>query len=130
VLGRGALLAKAAGSVDRSAEVESLVLRLFDQHHGLERIDVVDPLLLALRWDLSLVRPVVELHLRNAGDLTDLAQGEHDLAQVLGEVDRLEEVYLSTGHVFLISLRGGTPCFKGIPLWFAKGKGFFQNDPL
>ena len=60
------LLAEAAGRVDRGAEVQALVLRLLDQHHGLDRVHVVDPLLLALGRDLRLVRPVVELHLRDA----------------------------------------------------------------
>ena len=52
------------------------------------------PLLLALRRDLRLVRPVVELHLRDARDLADLAQVELDLVEVLGEVDRFEQIDL------------------------------------
>ena len=52
-------------SFDGSAEVQALVLRLLDQHDRLERVDVVDPLLVSLRRDLSFVRPVVELHLRD-----------------------------------------------------------------
>ena len=56
--------------------------------------DVVDPLLLALGRDLRLVRPVVELHLRDAGDPADLAEVELDLVEMLGEVDRLEDVDL------------------------------------
>ena len=74
---------EAARGLDRGAEVQALVLGLLDQHHGLERVDVVDPLLLALGRDLRLVRPVVELHLRDPGDLADLAEVELDLVQVL-----------------------------------------------
>ena len=86
--------AEAAGGLDRGAQVQALVLGLLDQHDGLERLDVVDPLLLALRRDLRLVRPVVELHLRDAGDLADLAQIELDLVEMLREVDWLENVDL------------------------------------
>src|SRR5204863_5792703 len=75
-------LAEAPGRIDRRAEVEALVLGLLDQHHGLERIDVVDPLLLALGRDLRLVRPVVELHLRDARDLANLAEIELDLVEL------------------------------------------------
>src|SRR5438034_1572170 len=90
---------KAPGGADRGPEIEALVFRLLDQHHGLERIDVVDALLLALRRDLGLVGPVVELHLRDPRDLTDLAQVELDLPEVLGQIDRLEEIDLSArGH--------------------------------
>src|SRR5207302_10297660 len=89
-------LAVAARRVDRSAEVQALVLGLLDQHHRLERVDVVDPLLLALRRNLRLVRPVVELHLRDTGDLADLAQVELHLVEVLSEIDGLEQVDLST----------------------------------
>src|SRR5215210_3227733 len=85
-------ITEAARRRDRGGEVEALVLGLLDQHDRLERVDVVDALLLALRRDLGLVRPVVELHLRDPGDLTDLAQVELDLVEVLGQVDRLEEV--------------------------------------
>src|SRR5205085_1301783 len=88
-LRRGMDFAEAAGRVDRRAEVETLVFRLLDEHDRLERVDVVDALLLALRRNLGLVRPVVELHLRDPGDLADLAEVELDLVQVLGEVDRL-----------------------------------------
>src|SRR5262249_29082924 len=88
------LLAEAPRGLDRRAEVEALVLRLLDQHHRLESIDVVNPLLLALRRDLRLVRPVIELHLRDAGDLADLAQIELDLREVLGEIYRLKKVHL------------------------------------
>src|SRR5215210_3180480 len=86
--------AEAAGGLDRGPEIEALVLGLLDQHHSLERLDVVDPLLLALRRDLRLVRPVVELHLRDARDLADLPEVELDLVQVLREVDGLENVHL------------------------------------
>src|SRR4029079_10798268 len=58
----------------------------------LDRINVVDPLLLALRRDLGLVRPVVELHLRDACDLSDLTQIELDLLQVLGQIYRFKQV--------------------------------------
>src|SRR6185312_11188461 len=58
--------AEPAGSLDRCGEVQPLVLRLLDEHHGLDGVDPVDPLLPALRRDLRLVRPVVELHLRDA----------------------------------------------------------------
>jgi hypothetical protein len=40
------------------------------------------------------VRPVVELHLRDACDLADLAQVELDLVEVRGEIDRLEQISL------------------------------------
>src|SRR5262249_872592 len=83
------LLAEPPGSLDRRAEIQAFVLRLLDQHHGLEGIHVVDALLLALRRDLSLVRPVVELHLRDAGDLANLTEIELHLVQMLGQVDRL-----------------------------------------
>src|SRR5215831_2939301 len=103
VSGHGLGRAEGAGGLDRRAEVEALVLGLLDQHHGLERVDVVDALLVALGRDLGLVRPVVELHLRDAGDLTDLPQVELDLVEVLGEVDRLEEICcLVVGHAALL----------------------------
>ena len=79
-----------ARGLDRRAEAHSLVLALLDQQHRLDRVDVVDPLLLALGRDLRLVRPVVELHLRDAGEAANLAQVELDLVEVLGHVDRLE----------------------------------------
>src|SRR5262249_44225112 len=99
---------EAPGRVDRRAEVEALVLGLLDQHHGLERVDVVDPLLLALGRNLGLVLPVVQLHLRDPGDLADLTQVELNLVEVLGEVDRLKELnVLAVGHV--TSPYGGRP---------------------
>src|SRR5712691_2446038 len=88
------LLAEATGGFDRRAQVEALVLRLLDQHDRLERIDVVDALFLALGGNLRLVRPVIELHLGDACDLTDLAEIELHLAQVLSEINRLEKVHL------------------------------------
>src|SRR4051794_33483168 len=51
----GLLVAEAARGVDRGAEVQALVLGLLDQHHGLDGVHVVDPLLLALGRDLRLV---------------------------------------------------------------------------
>src|SRR5205823_2151699 len=96
----GAGFSESPGSVDRRAEIETLVLGLLDQHHGLERVDVVDPLLLALGRDLRLVRPVVELHLRDAGDLAHLTEVELNLVEMLGEVDGLEEFHvLAVRHV-------------------------------
>ena len=89
------LLAEAPRRLDCRTEVEALVLRLLDQHHGLERVDVVDALLLALGRDLRLVRPVVELHLGDAGDLADLAQVELHLVEVVCQVYGLKKVYLS-----------------------------------
>src|SRR6266511_6308842 len=86
---RGPLFAEPACGLDRRAEIQALVLRLLDQHHGLEGVDVVDALLLTLRRDLRLVRPVVELHLGDPGDLTDLTQIELDLRQVVGQIYRL-----------------------------------------
>src|SRR5439155_24450473 len=111
----GARLAEAPGSVDRGAEVQALVLGLLDQHHRLERLDVVDPLLLALGGDLRLVRPVVELHLRDAGDLAHLAEVELDLVQMLREIDRLEKIYLPAYRHWdtLFSFRTWNPSFNG-----------------
>src|SRR5213082_1385015 len=91
----GVRFAEAAGGLDRRAEVQTLVLRLLDQHHGLERVDVVDALLLALGRDLGLVRPIVELHLRDPGDLADLAEVQLDLVEVLSQIYWLEKIYLS-----------------------------------
>src|SRR6185437_3029819 len=90
----GALLAEVPRRFDGGAEVQALVLRLLDQHHGLERVDVVDPLLLALGGNLGLVRPVVELHLRDPGDLADLPEVQLDLAEVVGQIDRFEKIDL------------------------------------
>src|SRR5579862_647219 len=84
------LLAETPRRVDRGAEVQALVLGLLDQHHGLDRIHVVDALLLALGRNLRLVRPVVELHLRDAGDAAHLTEIKLDLVQVLGEIDRIQ----------------------------------------
>src|SRR5919108_124798 len=89
---RPTVLSKASSGLDRCAEIQALVLSLLDQHHGLERVHVVDALLLALGRDLRLVRPVVELHLRDPRDLADLAEVELDLVEVLRDVDRLEEL--------------------------------------
>ena len=80
---------KRRAALDRSSEVQALVLRLLDQHHGLDRVHVVDPLFPALRRDLGLVRPVVELHLRDARDLANLTEVELDLVEVLRQIDRL-----------------------------------------
>src|SRR5579884_2327071 len=89
---REPLLPETARGVDRRTEVETLVLRLLDQHHRLERVHVVDALLLALGRDLRLVRPVVELHLRDACDTAHLPEVELDLVQVFCEIDRLQQV--------------------------------------
>src|SRR5581483_5345011 len=80
--------------VNRRAEIETLVLRLLDQHHRLEGLDVVDPLLLPLGRNLGLVRPVVELHLRDHGDLTDLSEIELDLVKMLRQIDGFEKIDL------------------------------------
>src|SRR3954469_5173180 len=96
-----------AGGLDRGAEVQALVLGLLDQHHGLERFHVVDALLLALGRDLGLVRPVVELHLRDPGDLAHLTEIELDLLEVLGKVHRLQKINVSADcHHVLISIGG------------------------
>ena len=71
--GRRPLGAEPSCGVDRGAEIEALVLCLLDQHHGLDCAHVVDPLLLAFRWNLGLVRPVIKLHLGDARDRADLA---------------------------------------------------------
>src|ERR1044072_6750974 len=94
VRGRGLGGAERTGGFDGRAEVQALVLGLLDQHHGLERVHVVDPLLLALGRDLGLVRPVIELHLRDAGDLADLAEVQLDLVEVGRNVDRFEKMDL------------------------------------
>src|SRR5205085_2881367 len=91
-----AQLPEAPRRFDRRTEVQALVLRLLDQHHGLESVDVVDPLLLPLRRDLRLVRPVVELHLRDPGNLADLPKVELDLFEMLRQIDGFEKVDLST----------------------------------
>src|SRR6266542_4211963 len=103
-----------ARGVDRCSEVQTLVLGLLDQHDRLERVDVVDPLLLALGRDLRLVRPVVELHLRDPRDLAHLAQVQLHLVEVLSEINRLEEIDLSAYWHREPSFCGwlGTPCFK------------------
>src|SRR5205085_5786471 len=69
-------------SLDRRAEVETLVLRLLDQHDGLEGLGVVQPLLAAARRDLRLQRPVVELHLGDPGDAADLPERQLELVQM------------------------------------------------
>src|SRR4051812_39042329 len=88
------LLAEAPRRLDRGAEVQAFVLCLLDQHHSLEGVDVVDPLLLALRRDLRLVRPVVELHLRNPGDRAALAEVQLDLVEVVHQIDGFEKIDL------------------------------------
>src|SRR5215831_18940716 len=98
VSGHGLGRAEGAGGLDRRAEVETLVLGLLDQHHGLERVHVVDPLLLALGRDLRLVRPVVELHLGDACDLAHLAEVELDLVEVGRDIDRLQKVRCLVVH--------------------------------
>src|SRR5205807_9733172 len=80
--------------IDRRTEVETFVLGLLDQHDGLERLDVIDALLFPLRRNLRLVRPVVELHLRDACDLTHLPEIELDLVEMLRQIDRLQEIDL------------------------------------
>src|SRR2546430_422719 len=82
---------KGPSRLDCRAEVQALVLGLLDQHHGLERVHVVDALLLPLGGNLGLVGPVIQLHLRDPRDLADLAQVELDLVEMLGNVDRLQE---------------------------------------
>src|SRR6266545_7467297 len=122
-----------ARGVDRCSEVQTLVLGLLDQHDRLERVDVVDPLLLPFGRDLRLVRPVIELHLRDARDLADLAEVQLDFAEVLGEVDRLEKVYLPADcHIVALFFRWvvRTPCFKGIPRFFVIWKRQIQILPL
>src|SRR5213082_3783891 len=102
----GALFAEVPRRFDRRAEVQALVLRLLDQHHGLEGVDVVDPLLPALGGDLRLVRPVVELHLRDAGDLADLTQVELDLVEVLREIDGFEKIDLPAYRHYALTASG------------------------
>src|SRR5581483_1737311 len=121
------LLAEPPRSVDRRSEVETLVLRLLDQHHRLERVHVVDPLLLALRRNLRLVRPVVELHLRDSRNPADLAQVQLDLVEMFREIDWLQQLDLPrVGHA---STPSGLyhPGLRLIPASFQKGKAFWQN---
>ena len=82
--------------VDGGRQREAAVLRLLDQEHGLDRGHVVRALLAAVGRDLRLLRPVVELHLRDAGDLADLAERQLQPEQMVAHVDRLEEV--GVGH--------------------------------
>src|SRR3954454_18197901 len=106
----GVRFAEAAGGLDRRAEGQTLVLRLLDQHHGLERVDVVDALLLALGRNLRLVRPVVELHLRDPCDLADLAEVELHLREVVCEIYRFKQVHLSADrHIDTFSPVGSNP---------------------
>src|SRR5205809_7310664 len=86
---------KRPSRLDCRAEVQALVLGLLDQHHGLERVHVVDALLLSLGGDLGLVRPVVQLHLRDPSHLAHLAEVELDLVQMIDQVYRFQEVNLS-----------------------------------
>src|SRR2546421_2175332 len=83
---------KRPSRLDCRTEVQALVLGLLDQHHGLERVHVVDALFLTLGRNLGLVGPVVQLHLRDPRDLADLAQVELDLVEMGGNVDRLQEI--------------------------------------
>src|SRR5436305_2420925 len=106
----GVRFAEAAGGLDRRPEVQTLVLRLLDQHHGLERVDVVDALLLALGRNLGLVRPVVELHLGDPCDLADLAEVELHLREVVCEIYRFKQVHLSADrHIDTFSPVGSNP---------------------
>src|SRR5262249_9519246 len=93
-----------------------------------EGVHVVDALLPSLGRDLRFVRPAVELHLRDAGDLTDLAQIELDLVEVLREVDRLEQVYMSRHRhgASLLRLDAGPLELRVIrpPVAFWKGSVF------
>jgi len=52
--------------------------RLLDQHDRPQRFDVVEPLLVPLRGNTRLVRPVVELHLRDPRRPADLTDRELD----------------------------------------------------
>src|SRR5919201_5688475 len=79
-----------ARRLDRRGEVEALVLGLLDQHHELERVRVVEALLAAARRDARAERPVVELHLRDASDPADLAEGQLELVEVLRQVEGAE----------------------------------------
>src|SRR5437588_7885500 len=117
-------LAEPPRRVDRSAEVEPLVLGLLDQHDRFEGLDVVDALLLALGRNLGLVRPVIELHLRDARDLAHLPEVELDLAEMLSEVDRLEKIDLPWDCHFarLFVPWTLTPRFKDIQGESARGK--------
>src|SRR5439155_23805168 len=90
---------------------------------GFDRVHVVDPLLLALRGDLGLVRPVIELHLGDAGDRADLTEIQLHLLEMLAHADRLEKVErLAIRHRASFALSLTTP-FALIPLPFAERKG-------
>src|SRR3954451_14065995 len=121
----GVRFAEAAGGFDRRAEGQTLVLRLLDQHHGLERVNVVDALLLALGRNLGLVRPVVELHLRDPRDLADLAEVELHLVEVLCEIYRFKQVHLSADrHIDTFSPVGSNPLrssYRALPLVCEEG---------
>ena len=79
---RGALAAlEALRRLDRRLRERPLSLPCLISITVSTRVEVVEPLLLALRGDARLRRPVVELHLRDAGDLADLAEGELELAR-------------------------------------------------
>src|SRR5207344_676632 len=68
--------------------------------------------------DVRLVRPVVELHLRDSRDLADLAEIELELVQMLGDIVRFEELgsLAVDNSTSLGEMR--QPPLKVIPLFF------------
>src|SRR4051794_10104574 len=134
VLLRGAgvvlLLTKAPRGLDGGTKVQALVLGLLDEHHGLEGVHVVDALLLTLGRDLGLVGPVVELHLRDPGDLAHLAEIELDFLEVLGEVHRLQKVDVSADWHHVLKSSAGRPLdLRVIKGGIAFGKGTLPKSP-
>src|SRR5437870_13251441 len=82
-----------------------------------EGVDVVDPLLPALGGDLRLVRPVVELHLRDPGDLADLPEVELDLVEMLCQIDGFEKIDLPAAcHCALAASLTPPAGYKAPPL--------------
>src|SRR5207253_2509609 len=73
--------------------------------------------LLAFGRDLGLVRPVVELHLRDPGDLADLPEVELDLVEMLCQIDGFEKIDLPAAcHSALAASLTPPESYKAPPL--------------
>ena len=80
--------------LDRRVDAETEVAGLRDQHHVLDGVRVVEPLLDAERGDRRALRPEVELHLRDAGDRAHLPDREEHLADARRDIDGAQQIGL------------------------------------
>ena len=92
--GRRLARSERRSGLDRRVHAESEVAGLGDQHHVLDRIGVVEPLLDAERGDGGALGPEIELHLGDASDRAHLPDGEEHVVDARGDVHRAKQIGL------------------------------------